>query len=55
MCIGLLIGFPFSSLDAVDSSSAQVRDHIESLVESLVGKGLDDVKIIHLFDHPSCK
>ena len=42
-------------LDSEDSSIAQVRDHIESLVESLVGKNLDEAKVIQLFDHPSCK
>ena len=42
-------------LDAPDSSTTQVREHIESLVESLVGKNLDDAKVIQLFDHPSCK
>ena len=42
-------------LDATDSSTSQVREHIESLVESLVGKDLDEVKVIQLFDHPSCK
>ena len=42
-------------LDAPDSTTTQVREHIESLVESLVGKNLDEVKVIQLFDHPSCK
>ena len=42
-------------LDAEDLHTAQVREHIESLVESLVGKNLDEVKIIQLFDHPACK
>lgn len=42
-------------LDATDSSTTQVREHIENIVESLVGKDLDEVKVIQLFDHPSCK
>ena len=47
--------FDYLLLDSEDSSIAQVRDHIESLVESLVGKNLDEAKVIQLFDHPSCK
>ena len=47
--------FHYLSLGSEDSSIAQVRDHIESLVESLVGKNLDEAKVIQLFDHPSCK
>ena len=32
--------------DQVDLDTVQVRDHLEALIETLVGKGLDDVPIL---------
>ena len=49
------MGICFLATDTTDPCTTQVREHIESLVESLVGKNLDEVKIIQLFDHPACK
>jgi len=45
----------FSFLDAKDSMTAEVRDHIEKLVESLVGDGIDKVSVTKICQHPSCK
>ncbi|XP_059090088.1 uncharacterized protein LOC131885907 isoform X3 [Tigriopus californicus] len=39
----------------MDSSTSTVRDHIEKVVESLIGDDLDSVNIIHLSEHPSYK
>jgi len=39
----------------MEPDSAQVRDFIERLVESLVSGQLDDVKLNRLYTHPECK
>ena len=39
-----LIIYVFS--DNVDLDSAEVRNHLETLVESLIGEGLDDSSIL---------
>jgi hypothetical protein len=39
----------------MEPESAQVRDFIERLVESLVSGQLDDVKLNRLYTHPECK
>ena len=33
----------------------EVRDHIEKVVETLVGDNLDESSVIRLANHPSCK
>eukprot|EP00095_Tigriopus_kingsejongensis_P000922 maker-scaffold186_size273091-snap-gene-1.42 protein:Tk00922 transcript:maker-scaffold186_size273091-snap-gene-1.42-mRNA-1 annotation:"hypothetical protein L798_13875" len=37
----------------MDPSTSTVRDHIEKVVESLIGEDLDSVNIIHITDRPS--
>ena len=39
----------------IDPATAGVRDHIEKVVESLVGDNLDSTNIIRLSSHPDCK
>ena len=33
----------------------EVREHIEKVVETLVGDDLDETSVIRLVNHPSCK
>jgi hypothetical protein len=39
----------------MEPESAQIREFIERLVESLVSGQLDDVKLNRLYTHPECK
>jgi hypothetical protein len=41
--------------DVKDSATSQVRDHIEKLVESLVGETIDGVTVAKICQHPTCK
>ena len=41
--------------DVKDATTGQVREHIEKLVETLVGENIDDVIIARLCQHPTCK
>ena len=40
---------------SIDAATATVRDHIEKVVESLVGDNLDSVNIIKLSKEPNCE
>lgn len=40
---------------SIDPATATVRDHIEKVVESLVGDNLDAVNIIKLSEEPQCE
>ncbi len=42
-------------MPGVDPATADVRDHIEKVVESLVGGEIDSVNIVRLSKHPHCK
>ena len=33
----------------------EVREHIEKVVETLVGENLDQASVLKLVNHPSCK
>ena len=39
----------------IDAATANVRDHIEKVVESLVGDNLDSINIIKLSENQNCK
>ena len=41
--------------DTSDDVMLEVRDHIEKVVETLVGDNLDESSVIRLANHPSCK
>ena len=43
------------SLDCTDDAMLEVREHIEKVVETLVGDDLDETSVIRLVNHPSCK
>lgn len=50
--------FFFSFADqssVIDAATATVRDHIEKVVESLVGENLDMVNIVRLSTQTNCK
>ena len=51
---GLFIGLSLL-LDCSDDVMLEVRDHIEKVVETLVGDHLDESSVIRLANHPSCK
>lgn len=38
-----------------DEGMAEVREHIEKVVETLVGDNLDEASVVKLVNHPSCK
>ena len=52
--ISLSLHIPDESC-SIDTSTATVRDHIEKVVETLVGEDLDSVNIIRLSRDPDCK
>ncbi len=40
---------------SLDESSATVREHIEKVVEALVGGSIDSVTVVKISGHPACE